>query len=217
MVILLECESSVNPRYVFYTNLLYSLEPKKGLIFKDQKVIANQRKILMSLIQSLGLKILKGESLINKKLPIQIYEPISFLEYMCKKFIYAKPLLKKGNEIEDKLERFKKVIAFGISSLHISIEPEIPLQSMLGETFQAKISKYDIFCEQISSNPPKSFINLEGYDFSIIGEHFLDVVAHPNSLIMKIKGNSKVIFKNFDDNQEVEWNYPELETDVILN
>ena len=57
-----------------------------GLIFKDQEVIERQDKVIGYLIKKIGSNIIKGKSVMNISLPINIFEGRTLLQVYI--FIY---------------------------------------------------------------------------------------------------------------------------------
>lgn len=51
-----------------------------GLIFKDLNVIEKQRSVAGYLIKNIGLNFIKGKSIMNVSLPINIFDQRSILE-----------------------------------------------------------------------------------------------------------------------------------------
>jgi hypothetical protein len=51
-----------------------------GLIYKDEKVIAEQAKVLSYLIKKIGHSIIKGESIMNISLPVNIFDTRTLLQ-----------------------------------------------------------------------------------------------------------------------------------------
>jgi hypothetical protein len=52
----------------------------KGLIFKNSQIIEKQRAVVSYLVKNAGLNILKGKSIMNVSLPINIFDCRSLLE-----------------------------------------------------------------------------------------------------------------------------------------
>jgi hypothetical protein len=63
--------------------------------------------------------------------------------------------LTKAASIEDPLERFKLVIAYMISGIHLMANCAKPFNPLLGETYQAEFPNgTNVFCEHVSHHPP---------------------------------------------------------------
>lgn len=71
----------------------------------------------------------------NVSLPIKIFEARSFLEKVAKDFAYAPYFLDQAYFIKDPLERFKLVISYFISTIHLEPQMKKPFNPILGETF----------------------------------------------------------------------------------
>lgn len=52
----------------------------KGLIFKNTQIIEKQRAVVSYLVKNAGLNLLKGKSIMNVSLPINIFDCRSLLE-----------------------------------------------------------------------------------------------------------------------------------------
>jgi len=60
----------------------------KGLIFKNTHIIDKQRAVVSYLVRNAGLNLLKGKSIMNVSLPINIFDCRSLLEVYVYKFIF---------------------------------------------------------------------------------------------------------------------------------
>jgi len=99
-------------------------------------------------LRKAAFNIFRGQSIMNISLPVSIFEPRSLLERICDWFGYAPKYLKEAALFHSPQERFKNVIAYGISSLHISVKPQKPFNPILGETYQGFYEDGTrLFCE----------------------------------------------------------------------
>ena len=68
---------------------------------------------------------------------------------------YAYEYLSKTSDIVDPLERFKMVIAYGVSGLHLIVSMAKPFNPILGESYEGRFPDgTKVYCEHISHHPP---------------------------------------------------------------
>lgn len=129
-----------------------------GLQFKDEAELKRQRGIAWEVVKGLGNSILEGKELVSTTLPINLFEPRSFLERLTDLWAYAPRYLSKAADIKgDPVERMKHVIAFAVSGLHLLTTARKPFNPILGETYQALFPDgTEVFCEQTTHHPPAS-------------------------------------------------------------
>ena len=96
-------------------------------------------------------------------MPVDIFSPESNLERLFYSLTYAPIILDPVAKEKNVLERFKKVIAFGMSNSPLYLNMEKPFNPILGETFQCWINGCPGFAEQISHHPPIAAIWYEGH------------------------------------------------------
>lgn len=80
---------------------------------------------------------MKGLTIAHISLPVKIFEPRSSLQRIVDYWGFAPKFLHEASKITDPLERFKKVIAFGIGGIYMCCNQEKPFNPILGETLQA--------------------------------------------------------------------------------
>lgn len=81
-----------------------------GLIFTNKELIEKQRAVMGYLIKKVGLNLIRGKSIMNISLPINIFDVRSHLEVFAYQQSYAKTFLEKAGLTKDPLERLKLVI-----------------------------------------------------------------------------------------------------------
>lgn len=69
-----------------------------------------------------------------------------------------------------------------VSQLHIGIGVGKPFNPILGETFQTKIGKADIYLEQTSHHPPIYNIYVKHPEFTAFGYSQMEASAGPNTM-----------------------------------
>lgn len=73
------CEFKIKYNQMISTKYERSAK-EDGLIYKDEKVISEQSKVLTYLIKKIGHSILKGESIMNISLPVSIFDTRTLLQ-----------------------------------------------------------------------------------------------------------------------------------------
>lgn len=131
-----------------------------ALEYTNDKVISNQRGILLYLAKKIGVNLLTGKSIMNVSLPIKIFEPRSMLEKVAGDFRFVPYFMKKALEEKEPLERMKLLVTWYVCSLQLEPQMLKPFNPILGETFQGMIGEYEIAIEQISHHPPISAFQL---------------------------------------------------------
>jgi hypothetical protein len=95
---------------------------------------------------------MQGKSLVNVSLPIKVFDSKSFLQ-KCALFMKTAPFfLEKASLIpqntpEQVLERFKLVVAFAVSQRQFAVQMKKPFNPILGETYQARLGRYQVALE----------------------------------------------------------------------
>lgn len=69
-------------------------------------------------------------------------------------YFFEKASLIPQTSQENILERFKLVVAFAISRAQFAVQMAKPFNPILGETYQARLGRYQVALEQISHHPP---------------------------------------------------------------
>ena len=70
-----------------------------------------------------------------KEIPIGIFDKRGQLEFLCDLWSTGPTYLKRAAQEIDPIERFKNVIAFSISGLHVLVSQKLPFKPSPGETF----------------------------------------------------------------------------------
>ena len=68
------------------------------LLLVDEQKIQNQKEVLAHMVKNLGSEMMKGKSLHQIKLPIQIFDSRTFLQTVAQSFAYAPVYLQQGSE-----------------------------------------------------------------------------------------------------------------------
>lgn len=125
-----------------------------GLVYTNQAVIEKQRSVAGYLIKNIGLNLIKGKSIMNVSLPINIFDTRSILELFAWQNAYAATLLELGGKCKSPLEKIKYTTAWAVTKFHLSGTQLKPFNPILGETFQCKILDSHFYMEQTCHHPP---------------------------------------------------------------
>ena len=167
-----------------------------GLVLTDQELLARQRDVLSYLIRNMGANLLKGKSVMNVSLPVNIFCPESLLQRMCKMFAYAPEFLNRAAQCDDPVERIKLVTTFVVSMIHLSIEQKKPFNPILGETLQGYIGDWPVYAEQTSHHPPVGSFQYYGPGYVLEGSHEFVASTSTNAIHARQKGTAWVKFKD---------------------
>ena len=137
-----------------------------GMIFTNYSVIEKQKAVVGYLLKNIGYNLIKGKSIMNVSLPINVFDTRTILELYAWQNAYASILLEKGALATDKLEKLKWSTAFVITRFHLTGAQLKPFNPILGETFQCKINDSMFYFEQTSHHPP--IFNFYVYLFNLV-------------------------------------------------
>ena len=167
-----------------------------------------QRKAVWTWVRGLGGKLAEGINLTKVSLPVEIFEPRSFLQRLSDSWIYL-DLLIAAAECADPVERLRLLVAFAISGLVQQVPPCKPFNPILGETVRAKYRNgVEVFGEQVSHHPPVSSwqaLDPQGR-FEYHGDANWTATTRANSVRAHQQGVNWVRFTS--DGAEVTWNLP---------
>ena len=165
----------------------YLIKDYYGVYCLNQEVVDKQSGIIKEVITQLSKCLWSGTAM-SLSLPIRIFEPRSMLERYTDWFSFAPDLLTKAGTSKDKLEAFKYVIVFALSSLFRSSEQLKPLNPMLGETYECEWedgSKF--YLEHTCHTPPISHFYIKSSKNLFIVSGYID---------MEMGGIMKAMLKN---------------------
>jgi len=146
-----------------------------GYLFTNEEEIKEQRKGVWDMVKKLGGALLEGKDLVSVSLPVYIFEGRSFLQRLPDLWAFHRILTEAADQT-DPVERFVRILGFGISGLHQMCVQKKPFNPILGETFEASFphetdTQKDIklFVEQTSHHPPITAYDAEGQNFRLHG------------------------------------------------
>ena len=102
--------------------------------------------MLKFILTKIGKNLLSGKSILNISLPVDIFAPESNLERLAFAMTYAPIYLERAARESNPVEKFKSVVAFGITNSVLYLNMEKPFNPILGETFQGWINGCPVYC-----------------------------------------------------------------------
>lgn len=174
----------------------YCRAKKGGLNFIKSELMSEQKKVMLHLLKQAGSNLIHGRAIINVSLPVEIFEPRSFLERLARSFGHAPLFLEKGGTCNDIIEQMKWTLAFFFSSMVMCIQQEKPFNPILGETFQGRIKGCPIYLEQIKHHPPTTYYYMFGKNFKLYGSHEPVAKLSANSCVAEQRGSPIAEFLN---------------------
>ena len=169
-----------------------------GLIFVNEKKIADQKGVLKFILGQISKNILSGKSITNISLPVDIFSTKSILEVLAECLAYAPILFDKlaSQENPNSVDLVKAVTAFGITMSVLYLDMEKPFNPVLGETFQCFIQGCPVYAEQIFHHPPISAFMMYGKRYRITAQLESKVDLGMNSGCGSNEGVTRVEFFN---------------------
>lgn len=173
----------------------YKVNQKKELVYINQRLLDSQKDSLIYIIKQVGANIIKGKSIINVSLPVDIFEGRSLLERSASGFGCA-PIFLKGIGEANIMTQMHNVVKFLTSVSPLELIMQKPFNPILGETFQCYLGGIPIYYEQISHHPPISAYYMKHEDFTLFGN--LNAVANVglNSANGGNIGVMNILFRN---------------------
>jgi hypothetical protein len=161
---------------------------------------------------------MNGKGVVAVSLPVRIFEKRSMLIRMCDLWVTGPKYLTKAGKVKDPIERFKLVMAFMISGMHMGSPQKKPFNPILGETYQCYWPDgTPIYIEHVSHHPPISSFLVENidnlYTFRGSYEYRAKLADLGNSTIGTIAGTSTI---EFADGQQISWEFPNLKIGGLM-
>lgn len=163
---------------------------ESGLIFTDKEMMEKQNKAIGFLLKKIGSNLIKGESIMNVSLPVNIFDKRTLLQVTPYEFSFAPIFITRAYFSIDPLEKLKWVTVFLFSQLHLSPLQTKPFNPIIGETFQCRIGNINFYAEQTINKPPTW--NFYSFDddklYKIYGYISTDASTGANSIKATKKG-----------------------------
>jgi len=83
-----------------------------GLYYQNTELMSEQKKVILSLLKQAGSNLIHGRSIMNVSLPLEVFEPRSFLERLARSFGHAPIFLEKAGTLNNVVEQMKYTISF---------------------------------------------------------------------------------------------------------
>jgi len=187
-----------------------------GLEFIRHDTMSNQRAIIWAFMKKVGKSVFSG-SLLRISMPVGLCEKRSFLQRIPDQWAYLPQYLDRARmSSNDPIERFKQVISFAMSGIHLTVQMEKPFNPILGETFQGIFSDGSEVClEQISHHPPISAWLIEGPgdSFRLSGRGESKAKFSTNSMTVGMTGINEL---SFDDGTLIKWRFPVMRISGVI-
>jgi hypothetical protein len=153
-----------------------------GMRLVDQVKIAAQNNVIKFIMQTLKKNLFSGKGILNISLPVEIFNIDSNLQRFCESMSLAPDFIeRRACKQTLPVEKFKHVIAFGLSNSILYFDIDKAFNPILGETFQGFIDGCPVYAEQISHHPPISSIYLVGRGYKVYANIEAKVYIHLNS------------------------------------
>eukprot|EP00826_Nyctotherus_ovalis_P035735 TRINITY_DN3093_c0_g1_i5.p1 TRINITY_DN3093_c0_g1~~TRINITY_DN3093_c0_g1_i5.p1 ORF type:complete len:481 (-),score=161.09 TRINITY_DN3093_c0_g1_i5:30-1472(-) len=178
-----------------------------GLMCVDKSIVKRQSGVIGSMIGQL----ITTMSISRISLPVRIFESKSTLERIADLWRFAPFFLTKAASTQDKVERFKLVVTFGLAGMYCAMQQLKPFNPLIGETLEATLEDGTIiFIEHTSHHPPISNFYVQGPKdiYKLYGHYEYKVKIAPNSLTSDQDGPNVV---EFPDGQRITYHYPLVE------
>jgi len=187
-----------DPKYKWFLEHLYDIDPKLGLVWKDYDQMSKQRKVVFHLLKEMGSNLLKGKSIMSVSLPVTIHEPQTMLERLSNVYVYVPCYAERMFKEKDPVERLKHYVGFSIGCLYISLQQKKPFNPIWGETFQGYLGspEFKVYCEQVSHHPPISNLMIDTPWVTYYASHYVEANTYPNSIKVRSLGNQTIVFKD---------------------
>jgi hypothetical protein len=185
---------------------------EEGLIYMKKDVIEKQRSVCSYLIKKIGSNLMKGKSIMNISLPIDIFDARSLLE----QWVWQNGLSSEILELDENtpaIEKLKYSTVFALSKFHLQGAPLKPFNPIIGETFQCKLNDSNYYLEQIAHHPPIFRFYAKGKKYKLFGFEEASASTGVNSLTVYYKGNFCIEYSDQTQNVII---YPTLTFNGII-
>lgn len=116
-----------------------------GLKLINQVKINAQNNVLKFIMKTLKKNLFSGKGILNISLPVEIFNVDSNLQRICVSMSLGPEFLQGAAKSTNHMDRFKKVLAFGLSNSIIYFDVEKPFNPILGQTYQGYIRGCPIY------------------------------------------------------------------------
>lgn len=172
-----------------------------GLRFTDIEYLQLQRDAAWDVVVRWGSNVMEGHNVLAVRFPIEVFEPRTSLERLMFGFCFAPMYLERAARVppgpQQLVERMKEVICFAVAGLHLTPTQRMPFNSLLGETFQARLDDGTrMFAEQVHHSPHIARWDIQAHDgsYRMYGQVKWSVSGRPSGLRSRHRGLCHVEF-----------------------
>lgn len=190
----------------------FEIPREGGLVCVDKTIVKRQSGVIGTMISQL----ITTMSISRISLPVRIFESKSTLERIADLWRFAPVFLTKAGNTEDKVERFKLAVTFGIAGMYCAMQQLKPFNPLIGETLEATLEDGStILIEHTSHHPPISNFYVEGPDsiYKLYGHYEYKMKISPNSLLSDQDGPNVIEFR---DGQKIVYRYPYIQIKGLI-
>ena len=180
-----------------------------GLILTNKKQLDAIKKTIGWLLKKLGETILKGGSVMNISLPVNIFDTRTMLQVFAYEIIESPFYFNLVYYLNDPLEKLKYITVQFLTTVYKSVFIIKPFNPILGETYQIKIGNLNCYLEQTEHKPPTANVYCFDDDglYKIYGYLATTANTSVNSVLAVKKGSITVEYK---DGQKYQIFYPSV-------
>jgi hypothetical protein len=182
----------------------------------DKEVLARTKGVITELIGKVMKNIVQFKRVTDIRLSVKIIEPRSLVDRMTDMWSFAPLfLVQAATEDSGPIARMKKVMAFSIAGLYLSVSQLKPFNPILGETYQGFFPGTDvaIYCEKIKHSPVTIRYLMVHPAFRFYGRYEFNVQMHKNSMSMFSDGIATV---DFGKGEKIMFNTPTLKLGGLI-
>lgn len=123
---------AAGPGNFIFQNGDWRLNEEGEFVFLNQRIINAQKDVLKWIISQVCSNLIRGKSIMNMSMPVDIFDDRSMLERNACCFGYAPIFLKQAGLTNDELEQMKLVMTFMMSQPTLELRQEKPFNPILG-------------------------------------------------------------------------------------
>ena len=151
----------------------------------------------MDILSKLAKSISNGRGVVGISLPVRIFEPRSLIERITELWSFAPCFLSQAAKITNPLKRFKLVLAFVFSGMHMSVSHQKPFNPILGETYEGYYKDgTKIYVEHVSHHPPICTYYIVNDNWTMNGSYRFKGGMSGNNLTFSYIGPNNIVFKD---------------------
>ncbi|KRX05844.1 hypothetical protein PPERSA_02376 [Pseudocohnilembus persalinus] len=141
-----------------------------GLHFINKDFLKVQDSIYSTMIKRFGKVLFSGQPIFSISMPAVMFQAETMLERAAYTFGHNHYLNYAANT-NNSVESIKFMTCFYQSSFIIALAQQLPLNPILGETFEGRINGDPLYFEQICHHPPISYYLMLGQNYRLYSPH----------------------------------------------